>query len=111
MAIHAGGIDMRRPWTTLLPLIGLCVLPGAAAAQAQQEVPASNVITRSVTAIGYPVGKSTKVDLKGTDLMPQGDGEARVQAHTGATKVEAQIENMAPPSRIGTEFLTYVLWA
>jgi len=96
---------------TLLPLVVFCISPGAAPAQAQQEIPASDVITKSVTAIGYPVGKSTKVDLKGTDLTPQGNGEAKVEARSGTTSVEVEVNNMAQPSTLGTEFLTYVLWA
>jgi outer membrane protein OmpA-like peptidoglycan-associated protein len=102
---------MQFYWTILLSLVALCVSPGAAAAQAQQAIPAADVITKSVTAIGYPVGKSTKVDLKGTEVMPQSNGEAKVEARTGATSVEAAIDNMSQPSTLGTEFLTYVLWA
>jgi outer membrane protein OmpA-like peptidoglycan-associated protein len=101
---------VRLNLTTLLLLVVIC-MPGTAAAQPQEEPPASNVIKKSVTAIGYPVGKSTKVDLKGSDLMPQGSGEAKVQAGSGVTNVEATIQNMAQPSTLGTEFLTYVLWA
>jgi outer membrane protein OmpA-like peptidoglycan-associated protein len=102
---------MRLHWTKLLPLVVLCISARATAAHAQQEIPASGLITKSVTAIGYQVGKSTKVDLKGTDLMPQGNGEAKVEAGKGAASVEAEINNMAQPSTLGTEFLTYVLWA
>jgi outer membrane protein OmpA-like peptidoglycan-associated protein len=102
---------MRLHWTTLLPLVALCISPGPVGAQAQQEIPASAVITKSVTAIGYQVGKGTKVDLKGTDLMPQGNGEAKVEAGKGVTSVEAEIQNMAQPSTLGTEFMTFVLWA
>jgi outer membrane protein OmpA-like peptidoglycan-associated protein len=102
---------MRRNWTTLLPFFLICILPSSPGAQAQEELPASNVIKKSVNAIGYPVGKSTKVDLKGSELMPQGSGEAKVQAGSGVTSVEAEIQNMAQPSTLGTEFLTYVVWA
>jgi flagellar motor protein MotB len=102
---------MRIHWTTLLPLVVFCFSPAAAAAQAPQDIPASDVVKKSVTAIGYTVGKSTKVDLKGSDLMPQGNGEAKIEAGTGTTSVEAEIQNMAQPSTLGTEFMTYVLWA
>lgn len=64
-----------------------------------------------MTAIGYTVGKSTKVDLKGSNLMPQGNGEAKIVAGKGVTNVEAEIQDMAQPSTLGTEFMTYVLWA
>jgi hypothetical protein len=98
---------MRRNWIILLPFFLICIVPSTAAAQAQQEFLASNVTKKSVNAIGYPVGKSTKVDLKGSDLMPQGSGEAKVAASSGVTSVEAAIQNMAQPSTLGTEFSTW----
>jgi outer membrane protein OmpA-like peptidoglycan-associated protein len=103
---------MRPDRKICLFLLLLYTLPGAVATKAQQsDIPASSVIKKSVTAIGYPVGKSTKIDLKGTDLMPQAQGEAKVEANTGVTNVETKILNMAQPSSLGTEFLTYVVWA
>jgi outer membrane protein OmpA-like peptidoglycan-associated protein len=102
---------MRRDWTILGSLLVICILPSVAAPQAPQEFPASDVVIKSVNAIGYPVGKSTSVDLKGSDLMPLGNGAAKVQAGSGVTSVEAVIQNMAQPSTLGTEFLTYVVWA
>jgi hypothetical protein len=60
-----------------------------ATVQTQQSVPDSNLTTKSVTAIGYKVGGgSTKVDLKGTELMAAASGEAKVQARPGATSIE-----------------------
>ena len=50
-----------------LSFLALGVSAGTALAQAQQEVPESNVMIRSVNAVGYRVGGwSTKVDLKST---------------------------------------------
>jgi outer membrane protein OmpA-like peptidoglycan-associated protein len=94
----------------------LCWLSGfssSAAAQANQEVPPSSVITKTVSAVGYEVGGgSTKVDLKGTELMPRVNGVAKVEAKSkaGRTKVEVELKGMTPPSQLGAEFLTYVLW-
>jgi hypothetical protein len=53
---------MRPNWIMLLPLWVVCISPSIAA---QQELPASAVIKKSVNAVGYRVGKSTKMDLKG----------------------------------------------
>ena len=81
------------------------------AAQSQEKVPDSNLVSKSVTAVGYKVGGgSTQVDLNGTDLMPQAIGEAKVKAKTGATNIEVSLKNMTAPSELGAEFLTYVLW-
>jgi outer membrane protein OmpA-like peptidoglycan-associated protein len=82
-----------------------------AAAQSQEKAPDSNQVSKTVKAIGYRVGGgNTKVDLKGTGLMPQAIGEARVEAKTGATNVEVSLKNMTEPSKLGAEFLTYVVW-
>jgi outer membrane protein OmpA-like peptidoglycan-associated protein len=100
----------------LLPCLLLCVAVCTASAQSDQQSPrtepASDLISRSVKAIGYKVnGGSTKVDLTATDLLPQATGEAKVEAKTGATSIEVSIRNIQQPSKLGAEFLTYVLWA
>ena len=90
----------------------LCCAVSIAAAQSDQNVPASDVTTKSVVAIGYKIGGGgTKVDLEGTDLMSQAIGEARVEAKSGVTKIDVTLRNMEQPSKLGAEFLTYVLWA
>ncbi|MGC1906932.1 MAG: OmpA family protein [Candidatus Acidiferrum sp.] len=105
---------MKRPGFFATPAVILLLLTAETVpcvfAQTDQSIPASALINRNITAIGYTVGKTTKVDLKGTNLMSAANGEAKVQARTGATTVELQISNMAQPSTLGTEFLTYVLW-
>jgi outer membrane protein OmpA-like peptidoglycan-associated protein len=104
---------MRFNSLTPLPLVGLCFLACTVAAQSPQDVPASSsVIISSVEAIGYQVGGGgTKVDLNGTALMSQATGEAKVEAKSGATTVEASTKGLAQPTTLGTEFMTYVLWA
>ncbi len=64
--------------------ISLCVVLGAlgvsARAQTREEIPASSLVSKSTVAIGFTVGGgSTKVDLIGTELMPQANGEAKVE--------------------------------
>ena len=81
--------------------------------QANQALPASEVITKSVAAVGYLVGGgSTKVDLNGTDQMPAASGQAKVEikSKAGKTNVHAGVKGLKPPSSFGSEFLTYVLW-
>jgi hypothetical protein len=103
---------MIRQRTTLLLSVVLCLPAGTVAAQSQPDAPASSVTTKSVKAVGYQVGGGgTKVDLKGTELMSQANGEAEVQAKAGTTKIEVSIKSLAQPSTLGTEFMTYVLWA
>jgi outer membrane protein OmpA-like peptidoglycan-associated protein len=82
-------------------------------AQTPEEIPASSLISKSTVAIGFTVGGgSTKVDLTGTSLMPQANGEAKVQAraNAGLTNIEVSVKGMTPPSKLGAEYLTFVLW-
>ncbi len=78
-----------------------------------QTQPAAQVTTRSVAAIGYQVGEGgTKVDLKGTDLMPEARGEAKVEIKSKAASstIQVSVSGLKSPSKLGAEFLTYVLW-
>jgi outer membrane protein OmpA-like peptidoglycan-associated protein len=82
------------------------------AQQSPPAVPGSDLITRSITAIGYQVGGgATTVDLKSTGLIAQASGQAKVEAKPTITTVEADIKGLSSPQQLGTEFLTYVLWA
>ena len=102
---------MRVYRVLALSFLALGVVAGTASAQAQQDTPESNVTIKSVKAVGYRVGDwSTKVDLKGTELMSQAAGEAKVEARQGKTNIEVSIKDLAPPTKLGAEFLTYVLW-
>jgi outer membrane protein OmpA-like peptidoglycan-associated protein len=98
--------------------ITACVIFGSmsvmALAQTPEEIPASSLISKSTVAIGFTVGGgATKVDMTGTSVMPQANGEAKVQAraNAGLTNIELSVKNMTPPSNIGAEYLTFVLWA
>src|SRR5947208_654465 len=102
---------MRDNKTVTLSFLVLGLAVGTASAQVQQDVPESNLISKSVKAVGYRVGGgSTKVDLKGTELMSLASGEAKVDARQGKTNIEVAVKNLEPPSKFGAEFLTYVLW-
>jgi len=94
--------------------LGSLVPQAGQTGQSGQVIPASDVITKSVTAVGYEVGAgSTKVDLKGTDMMPGASGQAKVEikSKAGRTSVDAEVKGLKQPSTLGSEFLTYVLWA
>ena len=83
------------------------------ASQGDQAVPASALVTKSVQAVGYQVGAGdTKVDLKGTELMPDAKGEAKVEikSQAGRASVEVKVKGLKSPSTLGAEFLTYVVW-
>jgi outer membrane protein OmpA-like peptidoglycan-associated protein len=82
-------------------------------AQPDQGIPASDLTSKTVQAVGYQVGSgSTKVSLIGTALAADAKGDAKVEIKSKADRASVQInvKNLKPASSLGAEFLTYVLW-
>lgn len=70
------------------------------------------VVARTIKAINYRHRSgSTKVDFRGTSLMPEARGTAEVSSKQGAIHVDSEFKNLRPASTYGPEHLTYVLWA
>jgi hypothetical protein len=70
------------------------------------------VVSRTTKAINYGhLSGPTKIGLKGTVLMTEAEGEARIESRRGAVQIEARVNHLAAPTRFGPEYLTYVLWA
>jgi outer membrane protein OmpA-like peptidoglycan-associated protein len=69
------------------------------------------VITRSTQAVDYRKTGSTHLDLRGTDLMPEVKGEAKVESRTGRVQIDATFDHVRPATTFGLTYLTYVLWA
>ena len=94
--------------------VWLSIFIMAAVGFAQQAQPAfitPDPVIKSTTAIGYQVGGTTKVDLKPTGVNPRAIGVVEVEAKTGVTNIDVNVKGLAQPSTLGTELLTYVLWA
>lgn len=90
---------------------GLCLAASMSVAQKQQEIPAADVVSKSIKAVGYPVGGGgTKVIFIGTTAAPAASGEAKVEAKTAGTDIDVRVKGMPVPTTLGAEFLTYVLW-
>ena len=104
---------MGRIFKSLLPAVALLIPLGYLAAQSQPPTPPdAAMVTKSSMAVGYTVDDGdTKVDLKPTSLMPAAKGEAKVEAKKDITLIEAKVEKLDAPGKVGTQFLTYVLWA
>jgi outer membrane protein OmpA-like peptidoglycan-associated protein len=91
----------------------LAVTGFSAHGQTARDVAATGLTSSSTVAIGFTVGGgSTKVDMTGTELMSQANGEAKVQAKAkaGLTNIALTVNGMTPPSKLGAEYLTFVLW-
>jgi outer membrane protein OmpA-like peptidoglycan-associated protein len=70
------------------------------------------VVARSTKAINYHHRSgSTKIGFRGTALMPDARGEARVESRQGVIKFDADMEKLGPATQFGQEYLTYVMWA
>lgn len=70
------------------------------------------VVNRTVKAISYRHRSgSTKLDLRGTSILPQAHGSAEVQSKQGTIKVDAEFKRLQAASTFGAECVTYVLWA
>ena len=72
----------------------------------------ASVVSRTTRAVKYEHRSgSTKINFRGTDLMPAATGEARVESKRGAMKIDAEFAGLDRPTTFGNEYLTYVLWA
>jgi outer membrane protein OmpA-like peptidoglycan-associated protein len=70
------------------------------------------VVSRTTKAVNYRHrGGSTTVDFKGTSLMPEARGRAKVDSKAGRLEVSADLDRLQPAKKFGPQYLTYVLWA
>ncbi|HUS19760.1 MAG TPA: OmpA family protein [Terriglobales bacterium] len=71
-----------------------------------------NVVSRTARAVNYRHrGGATKVDFKGTELMPKANGEAKVESKQGYIEIEVEFDEVDKATKFGNEYLTYVMWA
>ncbi len=85
-----------------------------AARMAAGEMPIYRVAMteRTAKAVDYQHrGGATKVDFRGTELLPAARGEAKVESKRGVIGIEVDFDGLQPANKFGSEYLTYVLWA
>ncbi|MGH9667427.1 MAG: hypothetical protein ACRD9L_23640 [Bryobacteraceae bacterium] len=99
------------------------VLVGAGAVVAQVAVPSSQpertspiyrvtVISETTKAVNYGHRTDpTRIDFRGTVLLPDAGGSAVVESRRGSVTVDAKFEHVPSPQRFGPQYLTYVMWA
>jgi hypothetical protein len=69
-------------------------------------------VERATKAVNY--GKRsglTNVDVRGTALLPEARGKAKVARKEGHIEMQAEFVGLQGATRFGAEYLTYVLWA
>src|SRR5258706_223599 len=88
--------------------------PQQAAAPQEGPVPVFRVtvVGHTTPAINYrPRKGDTKVDFRGTPMLPFAMGEAEVSGKKGYIDIEAKFDKLSAPTQFGPEYLTYVIWA
>ena len=113
----------------IIAFLSVCGLTAAQPAQAPSPVRQSSdntarmadgslpvyrvtVVARTMKAIDYNHRSgSTKIDFRGTTLLPEARGEATVESKQGVVKIDARMEKLQPATKFGPEYLTYVMWA
>jgi len=112
---------------TPMKLIGASLIACGLLSAQEPRVPAENatrlsagespvyrlsLTERTVKAINYQHRSgATRIDFRGTELLPNGGGEARVEGKQGYIRIEAEFVGLQPAAQNGAEYLTYVLWA
>ena len=108
--------------STFLTVCGLLAAPppqtagqsenAARIAAGEMPIYRTTVTSRTAKAVNYQHrGGATKVDFKGTELLPGSRGEAKVESKQGYIEVEVEFDGLQPATKHGAEYLTYVLWA
>jgi len=113
----------------IIGLLTVCGLAAAQSAQAPSPVQLSTgnaaqtgtgsmpiyrvtVVARTMKAINYNHRSgATRIDFRGTALLPDARGEASVESKQGVIKIDARMEKLQPATDFGSEYLTYVMWA
>jgi outer membrane protein OmpA-like peptidoglycan-associated protein len=111
----------------IIGFLTVCGLVAAQPAQAPSPVQQSNgnaplagampiyrvtVVARTMKAINYNHRSgSTRIDFRGTALLPEAHGEATVESKQGVIRIDAHMEKLQPATKFGPEYLTYVMWA
>src|SRR5581483_11283962 len=68
----------------------------------------TEVISRTVKAVNYMHRGETKIDMRGTDRMPEAQGVAEVKSRQGRLNIDLSVDHFAKmPWDFGPEFLTY----
>jgi outer membrane protein OmpA-like peptidoglycan-associated protein len=99
--------------------IGFLLLAGAAIASVPQKASAQpnppsyhvTMVPRTILTINYQNRTKTGVGFQGSPLMPLAKGHAEIESKGGRIAVSAEFRAIEAPSKFGSEYLTYVLWA
>ncbi|MEO5923679.1 MAG: OmpA family protein [Bryobacteraceae bacterium] len=81
-------------------------------AAGQSPIYRVSVVEGATKAVNFRSrGGATKLDFKGTTLLPKASGEAKVESKQGYIEVEVEFDELKSATMFGSEYLTYVMWA
>ena len=70
------------------------------------------IVSRTTKALNYGyLTAPTRIDFKGTPVLAGATGEATVEPKRGSTVLKMRFKDVPPPTKFGTQYLTYVVWA
>src|SRR5262245_1409715 len=52
-----------------------------------------------------------RINFKGTALMPKAKGEVNAKSYEGSAYIQAKFDNLASPTTLGEQYMSYVLWS
>src|SRR5438128_11411788 len=108
-----------RVFRTTLLMVSLVAFAGAAMAQVQVQRGGDNpiykitinIVERTTTAVDYRHrAGSMPIEFRGTPLLPDAKGEAKVESKQGYIEIDAKFDELQPATRFGPEYVTYVWW-
>ena len=98
----------------LVPLCTFLTAQAQTLPEHSDSVPIYRVtaVSRTLSAINYQHRSGpTRIDFKGTVLLPAAHGEATVESKKGRIEIDSRFDHLEAPQRFGRQYLTYVLWA
>lgn len=94
------------------PILSLLFLAPLAVHAADAPIYRVTVVQRSLPAVNYGHRTMpTRIDFRGTVLIPDARGGATIESKPGAVLIQANFKGLGNPARFGAQYLTYVLWA
>jgi outer membrane protein OmpA-like peptidoglycan-associated protein len=90
----------------------VCLSACSALGLSQSNGPQSAPVQRTTKAVNYRLrGDAVKVDFRGTELMGNASGEAKVAGKKSSVEIDAKFDGLDDPTKFGLEYLSLVLWA
>jgi len=105
---------MKKKLIVLFIFIAFVMMQNQTHAATNSKAPLYQVtvVQNAAKAINYRNLKgSVEIDFKGTVLLPDAKGIAKVKNKAGVMEIKTKFEKLSAANQFGHEYLTYILWA